>query len=136
MLNQRSLNIMFLGIFIVACGATALLYFVEVIEADEVAPTITMISGILIIAMAAIRLLSTKLMSGAFGTAFWGSVLFLTGAVWLLWVRGVFTAYTFWAVLAFIVGALAVLLGVSYLWVTREEAKRPRGRPKKQSSSI
>jgi len=134
MLDQRSLNIMFLGIFIVACGATALLYFVQIIDADEVAPVITMISGILILAMAAIRLLSTRLMSGAFGTAWWGSVLFLAGAVWFLWVRGVFTAYTFWAVLAFIVGALTVLMGVSYLWVTRE--KRPRGRPKKPSSSV
>jgi len=134
MLDQRSLNIIFLGIFIVVCGATALLYFVQIIDAEEVAPVITMISGILILAMAAIRLLSTRLMSGAFDTAWWKSVLFLAGAVWLLWVRGVFTAYTFWAVLAFIVGALTVLMGVSYLWVTRE--KKPRGRPKKPSSSV
>ena len=131
--DQKSLRIILLGIFTAVCSVTALLYFIQLIEFAEVAPIVTMLSGILILAMAAVRLLSPgRSARGAFSTAWWGSVLFLVGAVWLLKVDEVFTVYTFWAVLAFIIGALTVVFGM-HKWVTREE-KKPRGRPKKLNS--
>jgi len=130
--DQKPLRIILLGIFTVVCGATALLYLIQLIDLAEVAPIVIMLFGILILAMAAVRLLSTEGSArGAFSTAWWGSVLFLVGAVWLLKVDEVFTVYTFWAVSAFIVGALTVVFGM-HRWVTREE--KPRGRPKKLNS--
>lgn len=130
--DQKSLGIILLGIFNAVCGVTALLYFIQLIEFAEVAPIVTMLSGILILAMAAIRLLNPEGSArGAFSTAWWGSVLFLVGAVWLLKVDEVFTVYTFWAVLAFIIGALTAVFGM-HKWVTREE--KPKGRPKKLNS--
>lgn len=130
--DQKPLRIILLGIFTAVCSVTALLYFIQLIEFAEVAPIVTMLSGILILAMAAVRLLSPERSTrGAFITAWWGSVLFLVGAVWLLKVDEVFTVYTFWAVLAFVIGALTVVFGM-HKWVTREE--KPRGRPKKSKS--
>ncbi len=127
--DYRSLRIIVLGMFTTACGATALLYFTQLIEFAEVTPILTMLTGILVLAISAVSLLSQRSTTHAFNTAWWGTVLFLLGAVWFLKVNEVFTVYTFWAVLAFILGILTVLIG-AYKLVVRE--KKRRGRPRKQ----